>query len=62
MAEKSPQYLKQKKTPLYWDWWRENPAEVILLVFILAFFFLTPWAGCGITPAEIDPGSITVVP
>lgn len=43
-------HLGADKEPVWWDWWSENPAEVILVVFILVFFFLTPRAGCGITP------------
>lgn len=62
MAEKAPQYIKRKKGPIYWDWWRESPGELVLLVFILVFFFLTPWTGCGVTPAEINPADISVYP
>lgn len=60
--EKPPQYIAAKKKPFHWDWFRENPAEIILLVFILAFFFLTPWAGCGVSPADLDPSAIKVNP
>lgn len=62
MTEEAPQYLKQDKTPFYWDWWRENPVEIILVIFIITLFVAAPWAGCGITPQDIDPSQITVVP
>ena len=52
MAKKSPQFLQKPKSPV----------EIILLVFILTLFVVTPWTGCGITELDIEPGEITVVP
>lgn len=42
-------HLGATKEPIWWNWWGENPAEVVLVVFILVFFFLLPRAGCGVT-------------
>lgn len=39
---------------MYWDWWRENPTELVLLVLILAAFFLVPWQGFGVTEQDVD--------
>ena len=36
-----------------WDWWGENPAEIVLVVFLLAafaFFYSLPSQGWGIDP------------
>jgi hypothetical protein len=33
---------------MYWDWWGENPVEVVLVAFILIFFFTLPRTGCGV--------------
>ena len=62
MAKKSPQFLQKPKSPVTWDWWKESPVEIILLVFIVTLFVVTPWSGCGITELDIEPGEITVVP
>ncbi len=62
MSEKSPQFLQRPKSHIVWDWWKENPVEIILLVFFLTLFAVAPWTGCGITEAEVEPAEITVVP
>lgn len=51
MDERKPQHLHFINSRLRWDWRRENPVEIILLVFTLVFFFTIPRGGCGITPA-----------
>lgn len=36
-----------------WDWWGENPAEIVLVVFLLVaffFFYALPSQGWGIDP------------
>jgi hypothetical protein len=43
-----PDHLEDDDSPIYWDWWGENPVEVVLVAFILIFFFMFPRAGCGI--------------
>jgi len=45
-------HLGADKEPVWWDWWSENPTEIILVTFILVFFFLLPRTGCGITQVE----------
>ena len=62
MEEQAPQYLKPQKKRVYWDWWRENPAEIILLIFIISLFAFIPWEGCGISEQDIEPADVTVVP
>ena len=64
MEERTPQYIQPKsdKRSVYWDWWRENPAEIVLVVFIIALFALVPWEGCGISEQDVDPQQIHVVP
>lgn len=37
------------RSRLNWDWRREDPVELILLVFILVVFFLFPREGCGVS-------------
>lgn len=42
-----------RNRPGVWDWWGENPAEIILVVFTLAafaFFYALPSQGWGIDP------------
>lgn len=61
MDERKPQHLHFINSRLRWDWRRENPVEIILLVFTLVFFFTAPREGCGVTPAaqasaEAAPG------
>lgn len=62
MQDKAPQYLQKQKQRFYWDWWRENPREIVLVVFIIVLFILAPWQGCGISEQEIEPAEVTVVP
>lgn len=52
--KRGPDYLKVKKDPVWWDWWSENPVEVVLVVFILVLFFAMPRTGCGITDVPSD--------
>lgn len=49
--EREKPYLGKDKSGLTWDWWKENPVEIILVVFILVLF-LIPRTGCGITPKD----------
>ena len=49
MDEKAPQHIKADRQHWYWDWWRENPVEIILVIFILVLFAAVPWQGCGIS-------------
>lgn len=49
--EREKPYLSKKSTGLSWDWWKESPIEIILVVFILVLF-LVPRQGCGITPKD----------
>lgn len=47
--KKAQSHLQSDKKPMFWDWWQENPVEIILVVFILVLFFAFPRQGCGIT-------------
>lgn len=40
-----------------WDWWSENPVELVIFVLFLSMFFAFPYKGMGITPKseEISP-------
>lgn len=57
---KAKSHLQSDKDPVWWDWWRENPIEIILVIFILVFFFAFPRQGCGITNAEAPPAQAVV--
>ena len=51
MAEREKPYLHSSGRGMNWDWWRENPVEIILVVFILVLFFFfesLPPQGWGI--------------
>lgn len=53
-------HLQADKDPVWWDWWSENPVEILLVLFILVLFFALPRDGCGID-AEEDarpPGAV----
>lgn len=50
--EPAKTHLGSEKEPVWWNWWDENPTEIILVTFILVFFFLLPRAGCGVTQVE----------
>lgn len=58
MANQAPQHIQTRKAPFYWNWWRENPVEIILVVFILVLFFTLPRAGCGITEVNELEGNV----
>lgn len=62
MQQRAPQYIEKQKQPVYWDWWRENPVEIVLVVLIITLFALAPWEGCGISEQEVDSADIIVVP
>ncbi len=49
-----PQHLHLITSRFNWDWRRENPVEILILVFALTFFFFLPRAGCGVTPEGGD--------
>ena len=61
MQQRAPQYIEKERKTVYWDWWRENPVEIILVVFIIALFALAPWEGCGLSEQPVDSANITVV-
>ncbi len=55
MSEKKDiPYLHTPDDGPRWDWWREDPVELILLVFILVLFFAFPRAGCGVTAVDAN--------
>lgn len=60
VEKRSPQHLKLINSSFNWDWRRENPVEIIVLVFVLLFFFFLPRAGCGVT--SMDAGSQPALP
>ncbi|GEM_PF-4814561 len=35
-----------------WNWRREDPPEVVLVVFILVLFFTVPRDGCGVDKTD----------
>ena len=47
---------------MYWDWWRENPVEIILVILIIVLFATVPWEGCGVSEQPIEASDITIVP
>lgn len=50
-------FLKGDEGPLSWDWWGENPAEIILVLFIIVLFLFVhslPPQGWGI---DHDPAA-----
>ncbi len=49
MNKKSKSHLQTDKDKVWWDWWSENPIEIVLVIFILVLFFALPRQGCGIT-------------
>jgi len=51
--KKKPQHLKMFSDGFHWDWRRENPVEIIIIVFGLCIFFLMPRAGCGVTSSNV---------
>ena len=62
MDAQSPQHLKQTDQSMYWDWWRENPVEIILVILIIVLFATVPWEGCGVSEQPIEASDITIVP
>ena len=47
-----------------WDWWKENPREIILLAFILVLFFFVEWLppqGWGIDARPEQPAAEAIV-
>lgn len=45
-----------------WDWWGENPAEIVLVVFLLVaffFFYALPSHGWGIDPNPNVPAPVS---
>jgi hypothetical protein len=46
--EQSPPHLGDDRPWIRWNWSREDPVEIVLLVFVLVLFFLLPRPGCGI--------------
>lgn len=66
MEEKPPEHLGKKEKRIYWDWWRENPVEIVLVVLILTLFVFVPWQGCGVTEQEpeerVPAEDIEVIP
>jgi len=62
MSERAPQHISRKKTPVFWDWWHENPVELITVLMFLAFFALTPWSGFGVSEQDVNAADIVIVP
>lgn len=66
MEDKSAEPVSDQKRRIYWDWWRENPVELVLVILIIVLFVMVPWQGCGITeqdPADLDEAQdVRVVP
>lgn len=64
MSEEKPQHLHMITSSLRWDWRKENPVELVLLVFIVAVFLAMPRAGCGVSykgaPAAQAPAAAKV--
>jgi hypothetical protein len=63
MAERERPYLKGNEGSIRWDWWGENPAEIVLVIFILVLFFFIyslPSQGWGIddNPAAAQPEAV----
>ncbi len=59
--QKPTTFLHTNKEPVWWDWWSENPIEIILVIFILVLFFALPRAGCGVTNVQpTSPGTPAV--
>ena len=56
-SKRGPQHLETEKDPVWWDWWSENPVEVVLIVFILVLFFALPRQGCGVTDVDQANGN-----
>lgn len=54
-------HLKMLTSFKSWDWRRENPVEVVILVFGLSLFFLLPRMGCGITPKSVAASNVDVM-
>lgn len=56
MAEDQSQTKSGQETSrrIYWDWWRENPVELVLVILIIVLFVMVPWEGCGITEQDPD--------
>jgi hypothetical protein len=52
MADRDDQnknHLTLTESKIGWDWRREDPVELILLVFFIALFLLMPREHCGLT-------------
>lgn len=67
MSERSPQHVKMIHSRLNWDWRKENPVELVLLIFIFAILFAIPKQGCGISKdaginAKLNTAPAVVVP
>lgn len=65
MSEEKPQHLHLITSSLRWDWRKENPVELVLLVFIFVVFLAMPRAGCGVSykasPAAQAPAAAAKV-
>lgn len=51
-SEDKSDHLGHRPDHLYWDWSRESPVEIVLVIFILVLFFMIPRSGCGIDNQE----------
>ena len=49
MSDHKPSHLRLITSSLRWDWRRENPVELVVLVFFFAIFFTLPRVGCGVS-------------
>lgn len=41
--DKPQPHITGHEGPTRWDWWGENPTEIVLLVFILVVFAFVLW-------------------
>jgi len=47
--DETPSHLEDDTRWLRWNWNREDPVEIVLLIFILLLCFLLPRPECGIS-------------
>ncbi len=65
MNERPRPFLSGEEGPIRWDWWGENPAEIVLVVFILVTFAFLVWLppqGWGIDENPAAAGEQTTAP
>lgn len=61
MSDEQISYIHTPKNQSAWDWWSEDPIELILMTFFLVFFFALPMDGCGVSKTqEVAPSAPAV--